>query len=101
MPGPNPPAPFPKREGGERHCLTRLLPSVLVVLLGIGAALLIRSQFATRPAAPAPVPAGDYEIAWIHTTTNPQTWERLVTSVSQIRRWHPTVQVDDSRAFLD
>ena len=34
-----------------------------------------RAQFAL-PGRPARVPAGDHEIAWIHTTTNPQTWER-------------------------
>jgi hypothetical protein len=81
--------------------MTRLLPSVLVVLLGIGAALVIRSQFATRPAAPAPVPAGDYEIAWIHTTTNPQTWERFVAGVVQAAHQVPGLEADDSRAFLD
>lgn len=80
--------------------MRRLLPTVLVVLLGVAVAFALRAQFRSRPAAPSPVPDGDYEIAWIHTTTTPQTWERLVAAMFQIRREYP-VEVDASRAFLD
>jgi hypothetical protein len=81
--------------------LRRILPTVLIAILGVMVAVAVRELVRSRPATPSPVPAGDYEIAWIHTTTNPQTWERLVTAVSQIRRKYQKVQVDDSRAFLD
>jgi hypothetical protein len=81
--------------------MRRLLTPLIVVLLGVCVALATRELLRTRPATPSPVPAGDYEIAWIHTTTNPQTWERLVAAAFQIRREFPGVQVDDSRAFLD
>src|SRR6187399_2530803 len=81
--------------------MTRLLPAVLVVLLGVGAAIAIRAQFASRPATPARVPAEDAEVAWIHTTTNPQTWERFVAGVLEVGRQVPGLEVDESRAFLD
>src|SRR5262249_42563068 len=83
--------------GGMRRLLTPLVVILLGAFVGLGARELLR----TRPATPSAVPAGDYEIAWIHTTTNPQTWERLVAAAFQIRRDFPGVQVDDSRAFLD
>jgi len=81
--------------------IRRVLPTVIVILLGAVVALALAKQFQARPATPSPVPAGDHEIAWIHTTTSPQTWERLVAAVFQIRREFPAVKVDDSRAFLD
>src|SRR3954452_24805790 len=81
--------------------MRRLLTPLIVVLLGVCVALATRELIRTRPATPSPVPAGDYEIAWIHTTTNPQTWERMVAAAFQLQRKFPGVQVDDSRAFLD
>jgi hypothetical protein len=81
--------------------IRRALPTVLIALLGVGVAVAVRELVRARPATPSSVPAGDYEIAWINTTTNPQTWERLVASVVQVRRQYPAVKVDDSRAFLD
>src|SRR3954452_22832335 len=81
--------------------MRRLLTPLIVVLLGVCVALATREMLRTRPATPSAVPAGDYEIAWIHTTTNPQTWERLVAAAFQIRPALPGVQVDDSRASLD
>lgn len=81
--------------------MRRLLPPLVVVLLGAAVGLGARELLRTRPATPSNVPPGDYEIAYIHTTTNPQTWERLVAGVNQIRRNFPGVQVDESGAFLD
>ncbi|HEX3150285.1 MAG TPA: hypothetical protein VHR66_19570 [Gemmataceae bacterium] len=81
--------------------MRRLLTPLIIVLLGVAVALAVREFMRSRPATPSPVPAGDYEIAWIHTTTNPQTWERLVAAAFQIKRKFPGVQIDDSRAFLD
>ncbi|HVK13557.1 MAG TPA: hypothetical protein VM597_32720 [Gemmataceae bacterium] len=81
--------------------MTRVFPVLLVVLLGVGAAIAIRAQFAKIPATPARVPDGDAEVAYIHTTTNPQTWERFVAGVLQAGRQVPGLEVDDSRAFLD
>lgn len=81
--------------------MRRLLTPLIIVLLGVSVGLGAREFLRTRPASPSPVPAGDYEIAWIHTTTNPQTWERLVAAAFQMKRDFPGVQVDDSGAFLD
>jgi hypothetical protein len=79
--------------------MRRLLPPALVIVLGIVVAVAIRERFRSRPATPSPLPAGDYEVAWIHTSTSPQTWERLVAAMYQIRREYPGVIVDDSQAF--
>jgi hypothetical protein len=81
--------------------MRRFLPILVVIGLGVGVAFGLREQFRTRPATPAAVPPGDLEVAWIHTTTNPQTWERFVAGVLQLRRQVPGLEVDDSRAFLD
>src|SRR3954452_15153206 len=81
--------------------MRRLLTPLIVVLLGVCVALATREMLRTRPATPSAVPAGDYEIAWIHTTTNPQTWERLVAGCRQMTREFPRVQLDEARAFLD
>jgi hypothetical protein len=81
--------------------MRRILSFVLVLLLGVFVALALREQFRSRPATPPALPVGDYEIAYFHTTTNPQTWERLVAAVFQLRRDFPEIQIDDSRAFLD
>jgi hypothetical protein len=80
--------------------IRRFLPAVIVVLLAATVALALRQVFRSGPATPSPVPAGDYEIAYIHTTTNPQTWERLVAAVFQMVRKYPGLIIDDSRAFL-
>ena len=53
----------------------------------------------TPTATPLPVPAGDREIAWIHTTTNANTWERFVTGVMRTPMTVAGLHVDDSRAF--
>jgi hypothetical protein len=81
--------------------MRRILPTILVVVLGGAVAFVLREIIRTRPATPPPLPPGDYEVAWIHTTTSPQTWERLVAGMHQIRREYPGVDVDDSRAFPD
>jgi hypothetical protein len=52
-------------------------------------------------AVPLPVPSGDQEIAWIHTTTNAATWERFVTGVMRTPMTVRGLHVDDTRAFLD
>lgn len=52
-------------------------------------------------AVPLDVPAGDQEIAWIHTTTAAATWERFVTGVVRSAADVPGLRVDDSRAFLE
>jgi hypothetical protein len=81
--------------------MRRFIMPVLVVLLGVTVALALIKLFQSRSAAPPPLPPGDYEVAWIHTTTSPQTWERLVAGMHQIRREYPGVDVDDSQAFPD
>ncbi len=55
----------------------------------------------TVVAEPLPVPDGDQEMAWLHTTTANTTWERFVTGWLRARRTIPDLQVDSSNAFLD
>lgn len=55
----------------------------------------------TPLAHPLPVPDGDREIVWLHTTTNAGTWERFVSGVQRATLLVPGMRVDDSRAFLE
>lgn len=50
---------------------------------------------------PSPVPDGDQEMAWLHTTTNGTTWERFVSGAVRAQSLVPGLKVDDSRAFID
>ncbi len=71
-----------------------------VGLLAIGVPL----PFIDRPvvaAKPRPVPSGDQELAWLHTTTNGSTWERFVVGMRQAQKLVPGLVVDDSAAFAD
>lgn len=56
---------------------------------------------AATAAKPAPVPAGDVELAWIHTTTSGGPWERFVTGVKRAAKAVPGLTVDDSAAFRE
>jgi hypothetical protein len=78
-----------------------IIPTVLIVAVVLAGWFGIRDQLRTRKVMPLPVPEGDHEIAWIHTSTNPQTWERFVAGIRQTQKQLPDLQVDDSRAFLD
>lgn len=51
------------------------------------------------PAEPQPVPDGDQEMAWIHTTTAGTTWERFVSGMKRAELHVHGLQVDDARAF--
>src|SRR5688500_6134105 len=55
----------------------------------------------TPLARPVPVPDGDQEVAWLHTSTNAGTWERFVAGVQRASLAVPGMRVDDSHAFLD
>jgi hypothetical protein len=55
----------------------------------------------TPLAHPVPVPDGDREIVWLHTTTNASTWERFVSGVQRASLVVPGMRVDDGRAFLE
>lgn len=77
---------------------------VLVLLICLPVALL---AFGVTPpwvdegviARPAAVPAGDVELAWLHTTTNAATWERFVAGVGLAASKRSDLTVDRSRAF--
>ena len=53
------------------------------------------------PARPAEVPAGDRELAWLHTTTSGPTWERFVSGVVRTQLAVPGLTVDDTAAYAD
>ncbi|HET6574001.1 MAG TPA: hypothetical protein VFG68_10395 [Fimbriiglobus sp.] len=87
--------------------MTRLLwpLSVLLVCLpvailatGVPLPFLHRSPGLPRP---VPMPAGDQELAWFHTTTSGTTWERFVAGVERAQMLVPGLRVDDSAAFAD
>ena len=52
-------------------------------------------------AKPLPVPDGDQEMAWLHTTTADTTWERFVAGWLRAQRTIPDLVIDTSKAFLD
>ncbi len=58
-------------------------------------------ETASRSPQPLPVPDGDREMAFLHTTTNWTTWERFVSGVVRAQLQVPGLRVDDSRAFRD
>ena len=86
----------------------RYLRWLLLVLLLITPVLLLAVVFSPSwldsPRAlsqPRPVPPGDQEIAWIHTTTHGVAWERFVTGLKRIEMLIPGLHIDDADAFLD
>lgn len=81
--------------------MRRLMAFTSMIVLGVAIAWAIRSQFQPKIAKASPVPNGDIEIAWIHTTTNGPTWERFVKGVFEAAQRNPQLIVDDSAAFLD
>ncbi len=71
---------------------------VVLATLGLGLWYSFPRQQVVRP---LPVPMGDQEIAWIHTSTQIGAWERFVGGVQLAARKIDGVTVDDSRAFLE
>jgi hypothetical protein len=87
--------------------MTRLLWPLTVLIICLPVAILatgVPLPFLDRPtgaARPLPVPDGDQELAWLHTTTNGTTWERFVSGVVRAQMLVPGLQVDDSAAFVE
>lgn len=52
-------------------------------------------------ARPLPVPDGDRELAYLHTTTNAYVWERLVSGIARLSATVPGLTVNDANAFQD
>ena len=87
--------------------MKRLWWSLLVLAICLPVALLALdvplpgvSSGAGR-ARPLAVPDGDRELAYLHTTTNAATWERLVSGVARLPAVVPGLTVDDAAAFQD
>lgn len=87
--------------------MTRILWPISVLLICLPVALLaigVPLPFLTRNndvARPLPVPSGDQELAWFHTTTSGTTWERFVAGIVRSKELVAGLDVDDSSAFLD
>lgn len=87
--------------------MTRLLWPLSVLLVCLPVAILatgVPLPFLHSPAGlprPVPVPSGDQELAWFHTTTSGTTWERFVAGVARAQLVVPGLRVDDSAAFAD
>lgn len=81
--------------------MRRIIATAVLLGAGLGISLVLRTQIQSRLAKVSPVQEGDIEVAWIHTTTNAQTWERFVAGVHEAARQSPDLEVDDSSAFLD
>src|SRR5437764_7649897 len=75
--------------------------SLAVILLAAGLLATYRYVVTAPANRPLPVPPGDQEIAWFHTTTSTSTWERFIAGVHYAARQEPRLRVDDSRAFPD
>ena len=83
--------------------------SVLVavaVVVGLGLGVGVWAAFVRSPSGlpdPLSVPAGDQEIAWLHTTTGGDTWSLFVIGLKRTEMpvdGQPSgLSVDDSRAF--
>lgn len=69
-----------------------------VALLAIGARVPFLDAASGLP-VPRAVPAGDREIAWLHTSTSGATWERFVAGVVRSAGRVPGLRVDDANAF--
>ena len=81
-----------------RSWLIALAMLATVVLIAYG----LRERFEGKPAVTVlPVPAGDREIAWFHTSTSFASWEHFVAGVHRAVRDLSDLEVDDSRAFLE
>src|SRR5262245_763804 len=76
-----------------------LLICLPVALLAFGVKL--PGPYLSSTARPRAVPAGDVEMAWLHTTTNAATWERFVAGVGLAAKRVPGLVVDESHAFGD
>jgi hypothetical protein len=87
--------------------MTRLLWPLSVLLVCLPVAILatgVPLPFLHRPPGlprPVPVPSGDQELAWFHTTTSGTNWERFVAGVARAQLLVPGLRVDDSAAFAD
>jgi hypothetical protein len=87
--------------------MTRLLWPLSVLLICLPVAILatgVPLPFLHRPPGlprPLPVPSGDQELAWFHTTTAATTWERFVSGAVRAQLLVPGLRVDDSAAFAD
>ncbi len=86
-----------KRLGWPLLILAICLP---VALLALDVPLPGVSSGAAR-ARPLAVPDGDRELAYLHTTTNAATWERLVSGIARLPSVVPGLTVDDAAAFQD
>ena len=87
--------------------MSRFRWPLLVLIICAPVAVLatgVRLPFLDTPTTgpqPQPVPDGDRELVWLHTTTNGTTWERFVTGVARAPMHVPGLIVDDSAAFSD
>jgi hypothetical protein len=87
--------------------MTRFLWPLSVLIICLPVAILatgVPLPFLHRPPGlprPLPVPSGDQELAWFHTTTSGHTWERFVAGMSRAQLLVPGLRVDDSAAFVD
>src|SRR4051794_11334476 len=83
-----------------RWPLIVLIVCLPVALLATGVPLPFLDRASPLP-MPLPVPAGDQEMAYLHTTTNLTTWERFVSGIVRAQMAVPGLHVDDSAAFSD
>ena len=75
---------------------------VFLVSMGLLIAIGLRDRLEGQGLARGlPVPDGDREIAWFHTSTNGATWEHFVAGVQRTSRQMANLEIDDARAFLE
>src|SRR4029453_9846523 len=74
--------------------------SLMVVLMGVAVSLAVVKYVASTSSIRAvEVPPGDQEIAWFHTATSTNTWERFVTGIHQLAGKDDQWVVDDRDAY--
>lgn len=76
--------------------------SLMVVLMAVAVSLAVVKYVASTSSIRAvEVPPGDQEIAWFHTATSTNTWERFVTGIHQLAGKDDQWVVDDRDAYRD
>src|SRR5262245_41300614 len=76
--------------------------SLMVVLMAVAVSLAVVKYRASASSIRAvEVPPGDQEIAWFHTATSTNTWERFVTGIHQLVGKDDQWVVNDRDAYRD
>src|SRR5262249_27214155 len=76
--------------------------SLMGVLIAVAISLaIVKYRASVSPIRAVELPPGDQEIAWFHTATSTNTWERFVTGIHHLVAKDDHWIIDDTKAYLD